>query len=575
MNLDGVKSYSIKNYKSIINSGDIDIDGISVILGPNSSGKTNLIEPLLLLKQSTDTEGLNLTLNGKSIKAGTYSEVVKDHEIENDIVYSFKYDYSNEPKDDDRPLECPICSKNYIEEGWYRRHIRTEHPKFWNYAEESIEIYEDFPPDNPYLELAFGYDEEVERNRLKRVEMGYPEEIGSLYLSYISAQFKRSSVSVSVIDVNDNQILDVELENEDHYISNPQGLIAIEYVLRETISNFAKGDRGRQYLRYSKNQPYIPDQKIPSAELHSKELSKIFQLYNKGEDPDNRSDLNINEELENLARGLINRIASSVEISSKMLRYIDNVGENISHVGPLRRSPQRIYFGSGADSRDSHSQGVNIEEKILRKAEMGNSPILEKTNQWLKQTGFDCKLDIESVEIGDIYQLKVIEDGLSVNLADSGFGLSQALPILVECIYMGLREESPTNSPRAVFDPQAVENQYLTIIEEPEIHLNPKIESAMADFFININEEKTGLMLETHSEHLLNRIQRRIADGTIDDKDRVSVYFVSKDEAGSTVEHIEMDERGRFDEWPEGFFQDDLTDAIEMLKESTDLNDLQ
>lgn len=106
------------------------------------------------------------------------------------------------------------------------------------------------------------------------------------------------------------------------------------------------------------------------------------------------------------------------------------------------------------------------------------------------------------------------------------------------------------------------------MIEEPEIHLNPRIESKMADFFININESRLGFILETHSEHILNRIQRRIADGTIENKDTVSVYFVSKDKIESQVNKIEINDNGTFEEWPSGFFQDDFTDALEMLKES-------
>lgn len=156
------------------------------------------------------------------------------------------------------------------------------------------------------------------------------------------------------------------------------------------------------------------------------------------------------------------------------------------------------------------------------------------------------------------------EDGLSVNLADSGFGLSQTLPIIIECMNMNIKSKEPTDKRSVIHRHQQI-NQHLSVIEEPEIHLNPKIEAKMGDFFLDIMEDDTGYLIETHSEHIVNRIQRRVAEGTAD-PDTITVYFVEKEAGETSVREIEVDEDGSFDYWPEGFFQEDFDDAIEMLK---------
>jgi len=175
------------------------------------------------------------------------------------------------------------------------------------------------------------------------------------------------------------------------------------------------------------------------------------------------------------------------------------------------------------------------------------------------------------VGVGDLYQLQVIEGDLSVNLADSGFGLSQVLPIIVKTVNMELEKEQEADRIRRRAVPpfrRDMSEIYTSLIQQPEIHLNPKIEAEIGDFFINIMDSGINLMIETHSEHLLNRIQRRVADGTIEDPMNVNIYFFSKDDHISHIDEINISSEGIFDYWPENFFQDDFEEAISILKES-------
>ena len=97
-----------------------------------------------------------------------------------------------------------------------------------------------------------------------------------------------------------------------------------------------------------------------------------------------------------------------------------------------------------------------------------------------------------------------------VDLPDVGFGISQVLPVLVQCFYA---------PPRSII-----------VIEQPEIHLHPSAQSALADVMIDVinskengNDRNIQLIIETHSEHFLRRLQRRIAEGVIDEEKSVGL----------------------------------------------------
>ena len=118
-----------------------------------------------------------------------------------------------------------------------------------------------------------------------------------------------------------------------------------------------------------------------------------------------------------------------------------------------------------------------------------------------------------------VYETKVKTKGSDtwVNLSDVGFGVSQVLPVLVQCFY------APEGS--------------IILIDQPEVHLHPYAQSALADVMIEVIESKSDLgkgfkerniqlIIETHSEHFLRRLQRRIAEDKLP-QDKVSAYFAN------------------------------------------------
>lgn len=164
---------------------------------------------------------------------------------------------------------------------------------------------------------------------------------------------------------------------------------------------------------------------------------------------------------------------------------------------------------------------------------------------------------LSKISEDNIYKkLNIIDEraNISVSLRDVGVGISQVLPVLVNSY-------SKENS--------------VSAIEQPELHLHPKLQSELADVFINtaLGEKKTFL-IETHSEHLLLRIMRRIRETTnnklpdgikaIKAKD-VQVLFVmpSQNGEGSIIKQIALDEEGEMiDNWPGGFFEEGFNERF-------------
>ena len=130
-----------------------------------------------------------------------------------------------------------------------------------------------------------------------------------------------------------------------------------------------------------------------------------------------------------------------------------------------------------------------------------------------------------------------------------GYGCSQILPILI----------SGTTLP----DDSAL------LIQQPEIHLHPRAQAGLGTFFKDLSKKNTQLFIETHSEHLLLRLQSHIAAGELDPND-VSVFYVYANEEGKKEAiNLPINTKGIFTkEWPEGFFPERLNEAKRIAKAS-------
>ncbi|HEL9845259.1 TPA: DUF3696 domain-containing protein, partial [Klebsiella pneumoniae] len=171
--------------------------------------------------------------------------------------------------------------------------------------------------------------------------------------------------------------------------------------------------------------------------------------------------------------------------------------------------------------------------------------ILNGVSKWLARMGIADRLVVHQQGRSNRYELIVERGEIKSNLRDVGIGVSQVLPVLVV----------------AYFSPQGS----TIILEEPEIHLHPLAQAVLAEFFVEVsNERNIQFIVETHSEHLFRRMQTLISRETINPEE-VGMYFVERGEE-ATLRRLEIDEFGRLHNWPQDFFGDALGETKEQAK---------
>lgn len=235
----------------------------------------------------------------------------------------------------------------------------------------------------------------------------------------------------------------------------------------------------------------------------------------------------------------------------------------LSYLGPLRTRAERLYSWTGIEPESVGYGGENTVAAILaaqnRKINLGYKlsarPFGAIIALELKKMGLIDDFKVESIsEQRQEYEVKVRTKGSKdwVDLPDVGFGISQVLPVLVQCFY------APRGS--------------IILMEQPEIHLHPGAQSALADVIIDvINSRENGvdrniqLIIETHSEHFLRRLQRRIAEGVVP-QEKVSAYFANITNTPATLDPLQIDIFGNIQNWPDNFFGYEMEDITGQAK---------
>lgn len=249
----------------------------------------------------------------------------------------------------------------------------------------------------------------------------------------------------------------------------------------------------------------------------------------------------------------------SNDVSHKLDFSIRSLLENIIYIGPLRENPKREYkwtasrhshFGiRGENTFDAIITSITENEKYNSKYLNFTGSLAEIVGKWLVEFGMVEDFQIVPIsEIKQLYQVNIKTKGSKnwVDICDVGFGVSQILPIIALCYY------APNGS--------------IIIIEQPEIHLHPKVQSGLGDLLIDAALSRNiQFIIESHSEHLLTRIQRRIAEEKIDDK-HIKINFCNLVDGESVLEELKVDDFGEISNWPENFFGDEMEEIYQMQK---------
>lgn len=227
------------------------------------------------------------------------------------------------------------------------------------------------------------------------------------------------------------------------------------------------------------------------------------------------------------------------EIKDDPLFYLPRIRDLI-HVPGLRGNPDRSYpvAASGPRFPGTFTQYT---ASIVARWAREHSPNLAQLERGLGSLGLTWKVETRRISDANIelHVGRVPCPGPDsskdlVNIADVGLGVSHVLPLLV-----ALLEAKPGQ---------------LVFVEQPEIHLHPKAQVAMASLLADAARRGVQLVVETHSSMMLLAIQTLVAEEQLDPELVKLHWFSLDDRFGTTVVNsADLDEAGRFGDWPEDF----------------------
>ena len=269
-------------------------------------------------------------------------------------------------------------------------------------------------------------------------------------------------------------------------------------------------------------------------------------------------------------------VTSPMRFPRNVLASVHYLNEFYSHgirfLGPLRDEPRPLYpLVANVDPTDvglkgEYTAAVLDGHKELRipyippQVINGDSTLRKTSTRSLEAAVVDW---LKYMEIADTvetqdrgkhgHEMKVTTSGTRTpqDLPHVGVGVSQVLPILVMCLL--------------------AENDTTLVVEQPELHLHPLVQTRLADFFISIALLGKQCIIETHSEYLINRLRFRIASDPKNVLNPITqIYFLEKDENGhSSFQEVIVNEYGAIADWPKGFFDQSQLEAEEILKAAT------
>jgi predicted ATPase len=260
---------------------------------------------------------------------------------------------------------------------------------------------------------------------------------------------------------------------------------------------------------------------------------------------------------------LINEYIGDEIKTQNILQFSGDYFAKISYIGPLRAEPNDIYPHNKKNKyigRNGEYAAQFLEEEASNVVEfcpIQVDGIIEEIKQmslsdavkyWVCDI-FNLAKDIKAEKNRDeSYTVTVVNQyDVTATIRQVGFGISQVLPIIVE----GLR----------------MNKNGILILEQPEIHLHPKVQSMLFDFIYSMSLTGKKFVIETHSDHFITRMRRRIAESKDNLAERINLVFVEQRDTEHLFHKLNLDDMGTFDYFPTDFVeQTEDFDAIIMAQ---------
>jgi len=253
------------------------------------------------------------------------------------------------------------------------------------------------------------------------------------------------------------------------------------------------------------------------------------------------------------------------------------LAEGIRYLGPLRDDPRAVYPLPATSSigdvgvkgqftaavlHANASQSVRYVDVMQPEPREVETTLHQGVQYWLRQMNLlEDVATAEAGKLGYTVTVQAVDTKTFVDLTSVGVGVSQVLPILVQALL------APPDT--------------LLIFEQPELHLQPAVQSSLADFLLAIALSGRRVLVETHSDHFVTRLRRRVAEGRASRpgsqpqrrsptkaNESVRLYFVTRVGGSSIFRKMAINSGGAFSEWPIGFLDHEAREAEALLSAS-------
>ena len=233
---------------------------------------------------------------------------------------------------------------------------------------------------------------------------------------------------------------------------------------------------------------------------------------------------------------------------NKLIELNPILNIDVDYIGPFRVLPKRQFYLSGKIKfRDTGIKGENA-YSMLGVSKRMDSNLHEKVALWYEKNFDGWRLEVK--DNNPYFEVSLNKEKASVNIVDVGQGMNQALPLIVRA--------NVTDRPDS-----------LIVLEQPELHLHPAAHGDLAELFAkSAKENSQTFVIETHSENIILRLRKLIIENDFGfTKDDLVIYSVESGEySGQALKEITVNEEGVLSDWPEGVFNENVKEILEMQK---------
>lgn len=516
----------VQNLRSLADTGFVDIRPITVLVGRNSSGKSTFLRTFPLLRQSVETRTTGPILwYGSYVDFGSFAEAIRTDAREDRIALSFRI-----------PIELSKAL-DYTRFFWFSR----QQPKLLQnlLLTVSLELRQEIGTGATRasaVDLSFaGHELRLEIDERGHVKSFF---VNSLNVLSLGTPY-RVTRSSNIIPV----ILPSEETSQREFSFAGLSNRKLADLFASSLRPYFHGNTSIETIHALFDQRGLGTDDQMLADLQSiRQGGPYWHHRVLGWQTDHA----VFQSVRNLV--LANWAPVLLEIAD---HYLSQVAQGVSYIAPLRASAERYYRSQELAVEEVDFQGKNL-PMFLQSLSTSER---KSFRSWTEQ---HFGLAISTSLAGGHISLRVTEtnSGANYNLADVGFGLSQVLPVIAQLWAMTNRDRR-----RRGFGGLA---PITFAIEQPELHLHPSLQARVADVLIDSvspsQNSPFGLrvLLETHSETIINRIGQRIYRGDLSAESVSVVIFEREDETLSSVRFSEFDSEGFLTDWPIGFFQPDM-----------------